>query len=320
MRKTGNGSIALQLSEKERKLKYNLTLEDFPDLKSLKDAIKACYMQGAETIEVTTEKETMTEEKDSLRPLVLELIGSEIYKDRPGLLSFRVLVDPTKFSIPNLIQRIFNIIESVQEDAVSALKNNNPDFASGSGKRGDDAKRLCRLMIRELKISALDKKVSDAIGVEGKGQNLVYTIAARDLRRMAHHSVRFAEIVSDSMERLTQEEFLTEEDIETLLNICRKVREMEEKAMNALLEKDISLARKVIETMKEIKELDEEYVYNPNLARIDSQACEIHADACLDPELCDLRTSLSRNFRMLAGYSVLLADNAISGAVQKFQE
>lgn len=314
MRKNEEGLLTLQLTEKKRKMKFNLKLEDFSDIRTLEDSIKACYMQGAETIEVTSEKETMTEEKELLRPLVLELIGSEIYKDRPRLLSFRVLVDPTKFSIPNLIQRIYNLIESVHEDAITALENKNPALASGSGKRGDDAKRLYRLMIRELKISAIDSGVAESIGVEGKGEDLVYTIAARDLSRMAHHTVRFAEIISDSGDRLS------EEDIDEIMNISEIVKEMGEKAVKALLNKDIPLAREVIDFMEKIKELDEDYVKNPNLEQIDSQACEIHTKGCLDPEMCDLRTSLSRNLRRIAGYSVALADNAIVGAVPKFRE
>ncbi len=314
IKKSEDGYLTLLLSDQKRKLSYGLNYEDFPNLRALENTIKACYMQGAETIKVKSEKEAMAQEKDKLRPIVLDLIGSEIFKDRPNLISYRVLVDPTKFSIDNLTQRIYNLVTSVHEHAVEALKSDNPDLVSGASERGKDAKRLYRLMIRELKISAIDREVAESIGIEGKGDDLVYTIAARDLSRMAHHAVRFAELVNQSGERLS------EEDIDSLLEISNVVLEMEERSVTSLLEKDIGLASEIVELMDEVKELTDHYVNNPAEGSLDQKSCDVHTKGCLDPAMCDLRTSLSRNLRRIAGYSVAIADNATVGAVSKFQE
>ncbi len=314
MKRSDGGVVMMQLSEDGSRVKFSLNIDDFPGMRSIENVIKACYMQGGETIEVKTDEEPMIEEKERLRSLVLELIGSEIYMDRPGLLAFRVLVDPTKFSIPNLFQRVYNLIDSVHEDAINALKNRDSALVTTASKRGEDAKRLYRLMIRELKISAIDSDVAEAIGIEGKGEDLAYTIAARDLSRMAHHAVRFAEVIGKAMDRIS------EQDVETLLEMSNLVKEMEEKSFNALLQKDISKARGVLDYMEKVKEIDEEYINEPSLDQIDSEACETHPEGCLDPQLCGLRTALSRNLRRIAGYAVAIADNAVVASVPKFQK
>lgn len=314
IKKSEEGFLTLLLSDQERTLSYELKYEDFPNLRALENTIKACYMQGAETIKVKSENEAMSQDKEKLRPIVLDLIGSEIFKDRPNFVSYRVLVDPTKFSIRNLTQRIFNLVTSVHEHAVEALEDGNPELVSGASQRGKDAKRLYRLMIRELKISAIDREVAESIGIKSKGDDLVYTIAARDLSRMAHHAVRFAESVYQSGESLS------EEDINSLLEISDVVIEMEEKSVKSLLEKDIDLASDIVELMDEVKELTDHYVNNPAEGSLDQESCDVHVEGCLDPAMCDLRTTLSRNLRRIAGYSVAIADNATVGAVSKFQE
>ncbi len=313
IKKSEDGFLTLLLSDQKRKLSYELNYEDFPNIGAIENTIKACYMQGAETIKVKSE-EAMAEEKEKLRPIVLDLIGSEIFKDRPNLISYRVLVDPTKFSINNLTQRIYNLVTSVHENAIEALEHDNPELVSGASQRGKDAKRIYRLMIRELKISAIDREVAESIGIESKGDDLIYTIAARDLSRMAHHAVRFAELVHQSGDRLS------EEDINSLLEISDVVLKMEEKSVTSLLEKDISLASEIVELMDEVRELTDHYVNNPAEGSLDQESCEVHTEGCLDPTMCDLRTSLSRNLRRIAGYSVAIADNATVGAVSKFQE
>lgn len=314
IKKSEEGFLQLLLSDQKRKISYKLNYEDFPNIRALENTIKACYMQGAETIKVESEKETLSQEKEKLRPIVLDLIGSEIFRDRPGLISYRVLVDPTKFSIDNLTQRIYNLVTSVHEHAVEALKTNNPELVAGASQRGKDAKRLYRLMIRELKISSIDREVAESIGIEGKGDDLIYTIAARDLSRMAHHAVRFAEIVHQS------EEGLSEEDIESILEISDLVMEMEKKSVNSLLEKDIGIASEIVELMDEVKERTDDYINNPSESCMIQDSGDGQTQAFLDPKMCDLRTSLSRNLRRIAGYSVAIADNATVGAVSKFQE
>ncbi|KXB05627.1 hypothetical protein AKJ50_00440 [candidate division MSBL1 archaeon SCGC-AAA382A13] len=231
IRKEEDGSLSLLVSEERSKINHKLVLEDFKSVHSLQDTIKACYMQGAETISVVSEDGTITEVKEKLRPIVLDLIGSEIYKDRPDKIVFRVLVDPTKFSMQNLIERVHSLISSVFQHALDALKSNNPEIASDSSQRGEDAKRLYRLMIRETKLANIDKEIASAIGIENKGEILVFTIAARGLSRMAHHTVEFASLISEFCEKLSQE------DIQLVLEMSNTVQEMVDKSIKSLIEK-----------------------------------------------------------------------------------
>lgn len=308
------GSLSLQLTERESKSNYELNYENFSNLESLENTIKSCYMQGAETIKVKFGEKSVSEEKEKLRHVVLDLIGAEILKNGPDLVSYRVLVDPTKFSIKNLSRRIFDLVTSVQENAVEALEKEDPELVSGVSQRKKDADRLYRLMIRELKISASNKEVADSIGVKGRGDELVYTIAARDLSRMAHHSVRFAEIVHKSEGRLS------DEDIDSILEISDLVSKMEKQSVRALLDKKIGMATDIEGNMDKVKGLTDYFVNNPSENSLDQELSDSQSKKCLDPAMCDLRTSLSRNLRRMADYSLAIVKNATLGAVSKYKE
>lgn len=290
-----DGSLRILSSKEETspKNRSELKVEDFPNLTSLENMVKACYMQGAEEIHIKSEKGTITEEKEKLRNILPDLIASEVTEDRPNEFTIRVLADPRSFSISDLLERISKLISSIHQDTARALREKDPELASDASYRGIDINRLHRLTMRQLSLSMEDHKIAKATGISNHMECLLYAVSFRDLCRMGYHVKRAAEFIEDLYVGLEKE----------LLNKFTEMSEillkMQKNSSKSLENADPMLANEVVKDMEKIKEYDE---------KITSKTLEKD----LDQKVSFASNSLSTNWRRAAGHAVGVADIAIS--------
>ena len=289
----GSLRIVPPMEKSHNENKTELKVEDFPNLSSLENMVKASYMQGAEKIEVFSEKGTITEEKSRLRDILPELIASEVTQDRPSRFTIKVLADPRSFSIEDLLERISELIHSIQKDAAKALKENNPELASDAQYRGIDIDRLHRLTMRQLSLSMDNRRIADSIGIKNQMECLLYAVSFRDLCRMGYHVKRAAGIVGN-LKIDIEDKF-----VKILLDMSKRFLNMQKNVTEALRKKDHILANEVVADMEKIKGYDEEITN-----KIMSESLSQKKSYTLN--------SLSTNWRRAAGHAVGVADIAIS--------
>ncbi|KXA95979.1 hypothetical protein AKJ39_05235 [candidate division MSBL1 archaeon SCGC-AAA259J03] len=290
-------SLSLNPSEKTSKpeSKFDLDLEDYPNARSLVNMIRACYMQGGEEIRVFSSKGTIVEEKESLRAVPSDLIGGEVVLDRPDEFAIQVLVDPTRFTISNILFRISDLISSMQKDSIEALRSASATLASDASDRGGEINRLYRLMIRQLEISAEDKTVADSIGIKNRLETIHYAIAARDLSRMGYHIVKVAKRVGNLKTEIKPE------IMDLIVDLSDTVSDMREKAVKSLLSNDYKLANEVFTNMDKVKKLDQ-------------HTTQYLLDKSIKPENSNKLISLTSSLRRAAGHTVAIGDVATNKA------
>lgn len=298
-----DGSLHLVPSRETSKPKNKIELkfEDYPDLRSLENMVKACYMQGGQEIQIATEEGTITDEKEKLRKILLDLIASEVTEDRPSKFVIRVLADPRSFSINDLLNRISNLISSIHKDTTRALEEEDSELASDASYRGVDIERLHRLTMRQLSLSLDERRIAESIGINNPMECLLYAVSFRDLCRMGYHVKRAAGIVGD---------LNTEPDrelIDLFLKMSKVFSDMRKNATEALAEADQLTAHRVIEDMDEIKEYDQKITN-----KILKESLESRTSFALN--------SLSTNWRRAAGHAVGVADIATSLAASHLKK
>lgn len=124
-------------------VKLNLELYTEPSL--LERQIVSCYVRGYDIINIYSKKMITYEWKNLIKKTIINLTGTEISEDFSDRVSIRTLVDPSKFPLKDLLKRICVLVSTMHEDAIHALRDNNPELALDVINRYSEVDKLYRL-------------------------------------------------------------------------------------------------------------------------------------------------------------------------------
>lgn len=289
----GSFRIFPSASKPRRESRSNtLFIESFPSVKLLDLSVKASYIQGNDVTEIASKQKLSPDQKRWIKEAVSGLVGTEIseeFADRVVLLN---LLDPLKFHIDVVFQRFSDVAKAIYQDATRALLDHDSEMAMDAFERGKESAKLYRLLMRQVILCSRNRQISYQMGQRDIGDLMVCAMASRELSRLAYYAMRIAQHAL----ALTKVK-LSKETTRVIVEMCQIANDMHEKAVNAYLKSDITLANSVIDKMDAERTLFAEGIRQ--ILRMDH-----HADAV---EL----SLLIRDFRGIAGYAVAIADNAV---------
>jgi len=279
----------------ERLFEVTLNLDDYPNLRALEYIIGTYYIQGSHKINITSKETISAEDKQRLKLLRLELPGMEVAEEKSDRLSFQVLIDPSIFSLESLIEKTASFSLHLQEDAVRSMLERDFQLGAEVMERSREALRHYRMTIRQVALASLSKTLAKKVGVRSCQECITFALVARDLNRLVYHSASIARHVSGLKEK---KEF-AKEILDTVAEMSKVAYEMQEKAVQAFLKKDVKLAISVMGRMKEMKER-EEILLKMVIGRIK------------DVDTAVVISMIARDLRRIAGYAVAIADDAMN--------
>lgn len=270
----------------------NLNLEDYTEPSLLERQIVSCYVQGYDIFNITSKKIITREWKRHIKSIVINLIGTEISEEFSDRISIRTLVDPSKFPIKDLMKRICVLVSSMHEDAIHALRDNNPELALDVIDRISDVDKLYRLLLRQLMISIENKAVAEAIGIKKIRDCIIGTVAGGNLNKMAYYAGDMAIQVAN-----LNEENIDNVSLGALINLSGVAIEMQRKATRSFFKNDFMLASSVIDRMDWVREFDRDVT-------------EKILKKGMDAKTTMALTTISRDIRRIASYAVGIAETA----------
>jgi phosphate uptake regulator len=274
----------------------SLDIEQFKDQKLLELCVTASYVQGHDVTEVTSRSKIDPDHKRWIRKAVEGLIGVEISEDYADRVVLQNLVDPSRFNIDQLLVKFSTTCSAVLKDSISALLQNDLALAQDAYERGEQSAKLYRLLMRQTFQAARSRKIRDEMKLQNISSVVVKIIATRELGRIAYYSMRIAQHVSEVEGRLDEQMASV---IQKMMNVTL---EMQDKAVTALLSKDLSLASSIIDRMASVRRLYE----------------AAHGMIPRSSERSSLAlTLIIRDIRGIAGYAVALADDAVLGVFEE---
>lgn len=277
----------------EKRLEVELSLEDYPNLRSLEYSIITYYIQGASKIIITSEEIIPAEQKRRLKLLRTKLPGVEIAEDETMKLSFQVLIDPAAFSLRSLIEKTSVFSLHLQQDAVRSMVERNLQLAQEVLERGKEAQRHYRMTIRQVALASLNKSIAEEVGVKSCQECITFALIARDLSRLVYHSSSIARHVLNIKDVEIDHEIL-----EIVADMSRATDEMQREAVHAFLEKDMKLAVAIMGKMDTIRK--KEKLLITKIMKVD------------DVDTAVTLGIIARDLRRIAGYSVAIADDAMN--------
>jgi len=243
-----NGSISVYPEEREEKprqidLEFNEESEQ-----SLRRRITGAFVDGFDIIQVRTKKRFTDEQHDTVREITAELFGLEVVNVEANTVTIECLLKPT-LPIEKTIDRIHDIVKSMFNEAISALREHDIKLAEGVPRRIRDIKRLSIVIYRALRSLILYPTLAS------KGR--MSLIDSVDFLHVLHRITGVAHNVKTSSESIVKmnTQVLPTSISEPLSEVFKLTQVLYEKAIQALISKDVKIADYVLDTRPDFEKL-----------------------------------------------------------------
>src|SRR6059036_4297037 len=156
---------------------------DTPNL--LTRIVTANYLTGHDTIQIVAKKELSKRHLEEIRGVSRRLTGLGIVEQSLRSVTLQSFVDPTKFPIYGLMRRLQIILSSMLETAVKAVVEGRPNLADEVLHMEEEADRIYWMIIRQLLLAVLDRRVAKEVGIDGPMHVVGNRVIAKSLEQMA---------------------------------------------------------------------------------------------------------------------------------------
>src|SRR3989440_1690259 len=245
-RRESDGGITVYpgLTKERESFRYIIDADlcDSPNL--LTRIITANYLTGHDTIQIVSKKELSSRHLEEVRGVSRRLTGLGIVEQNLKSVTLQSFVDPTKFPIYGLMRRLQIILSSMLEQAVKSVVEGRVALADEVLHMEEEADRIYWMIIRQLLLAVLDRRVGEEGGVDGAMHVVGERGIAKRLEKMgglASHHPQEGVRVEGGTKRVEPE--LTK----GLLELSDKVRSLIEDSFNALMKGDLKKSNECIE-------------------------------------------------------------------------
>jgi phosphate uptake regulator len=190
-------------------------------------AVMTMYVSGFDVIALSADRIT-TEQRRFIRNATSNIVGLEVLEETSERMVLQDLLDSSELSIHNAITRMRLISTSMLNDAVTAIVENDANFARDVIERDSDVDRLWYLVSRIFRGTLRSPTAAEELGLP-REVCFDYHSSARQLERIADHAAKIAQVSLDLEE-------IPPEVGSALQDLHREATAVIEDAMDALLE------------------------------------------------------------------------------------
>jgi phosphate uptake regulator len=224
---------------------------DGPNL--LTRIITANYLTGHDTIQITSKKELSSRHLEEVRAVSRRLTGLGIVEQTLKSVTLQSFVDPTKFPIYGLMRRLQIILSSMLEQAVKSVVEGRMAMAEEVLHMEEEADRIYWMIIRQLLLAVLDRRVAKEVGIEGPMHVVGNRVIAKSLEQMADSA---AHVALEAQKLKGDAKNVDPKITKGLLLLSDKVRSLIEDSFNALMKGDLKKSNECIEKVEACETLE----------------------------------------------------------------
>jgi len=158
-------------------------------------AVMTMYVSGFDVISLEAQRIT-TDQRRAIREATQGLVGVEVLEETGGSVVIQDLLDSSELSIHNAVTRMRLIAQSMLEDAVTALAEDDDDVARDVVERDEDVDRLWFVVSRIFRSTLRSPRAAEELGVS-REECFDYHSSARQLERIADHAAKIGNLALD---------------------------------------------------------------------------------------------------------------------------
>jgi phosphate uptake regulator len=197
--------------------------------------IIGAYIAGYNSIELKANK-ILSRQRDTVRKTVNMLIGPEIIEETSDKIVLHDVLNPAELSVRKSIKRMFMITSSMQENAITALKEKDFDLAKDVAERDGEVDKLFLLVSKQFRMVMRDISIADKFDMSME-EHLDMRLCATPLERIGDHSAKICSMVEQIGYKTVPEGIIAE--IEESNRLSMKIVE---DAVDALFKKNLNTA------------------------------------------------------------------------------
>ncbi len=215
---------------------------------SLRRRITGAYVDGFDIIQLRTENRFTDKQHDIIRETVEELFGLEVVHEASNVITVECLLKPD-LPIEKTIHRMHNIVQSMFNETISALKEKDVSLAMGVPRRIRDVKRLSFVIYRALRSLILFPELA------GRGE--MSLIDSVDFLLVLHRISGTASNIKNTSESVVKmgQHTLQTSVSEPLCEMGALTQRSYDWAVQAFTSSDIPLADRVLDVKPDFEKL-----------------------------------------------------------------
>ncbi len=206
--------------------------------------ITANYLTGHDTIQIVAKKELSKQHLEEVRGVSRRLTGLGIVEQNLSSVTLQSFVDPTKFPIYGLMRRLQIILSSMIETGVKAVVEGRTSLAEEVLHMEEEADRIYWMILRQLLLAVVDKRVSKEVGIEGSMHVIGNRVIAKSLEQIGDLASQIAE---EALKLKTEAKKIDQRLIRGIVEFSERVRGLIEDSFNALMKGDVRKSNECIE-------------------------------------------------------------------------
>jgi phosphate uptake regulator len=236
---------------KEVKITIDADKYKYPGL--LKRLIIGGYSRGCDSIEIVSKHTISENHRREINDATNGLIGMGIVESTSNRVMLQSVVDASKFPLKPLLKRFCEIITSMYEDALQALKDNDHSLATDIINRENEVNKIYWLMGRQTVAAAYDKNVLKKIELKGTPDLTLHVVIFPRMKQVADYAVDIA----NNLLALGKNE-ISDANLQKIIRLGKMVHELFSNSCEAFFKGDVILANNVVESFKPFDKMKEE--------------------------------------------------------------
>ena len=197
--------------------------------------IIGAYIAGFTSIELKADK-ILSKQRETVRKTVNMLIGPEIIEETADKIVLQDVLNPAELPVKKSIKRMFMITSSMQENAITALKEKDFDLAKDVTERDSEVDKLFLLISKQFRMVMRDISIADKFDMSME-EHLDMRLCAYPLERIGDHASKICSMVLQIGYKNVPEDIVQE--IEEANTLSMKIVD---DAIDALFKKNIARA------------------------------------------------------------------------------
>ncbi|MEN6342456.1 MAG: phosphate uptake regulator PhoU [Methanospirillum sp.] len=196
----GTLSITARVSDDQEQRTKELDVSSCASPSFLFRTLIGCYIAGFSAITVRSKTRLPPFVRTVVRDFTQMTIGQEVTEESETAIRIKDLLNPSELPFENTLKRMFVVVKSMHEDAISAIELGDEALAREVIRQDRDIDRLQWLVARQTNMIMTDPNLSRKMGASS-GVASSYAAVARILERIGDHAVRIAKnaiVLADS--------------------------------------------------------------------------------------------------------------------------
>ena len=240
---TGQDSVSISANKETRPTKeLIISYPTYLQEKILSANITGAYLLGFDVIVINSKSIIPGKDREEIRNSMRRLVGMEIIEEDASHINMQFLLDATTLNPSKILKRISSIALGMYDDVLNGLISDDKSNLQTLSKRDVEVNRQYFLLVRLIRSTLVDKRLSNAFNLENIDV-LDYRVAANVLENAGDSIVELSDFIFNFS--------LSKEFSKKIYDVVKDFNKLAEKSIDAFTKPDRLLAIEAISMHKQ---------------------------------------------------------------------